>query len=192
MKTITIKGTLRNDLGKKSSQTLRNEGLVPCVMYGGDQPIHFCATTISFKQAVYTPDFVKVNIELDGKEYPAIVKDDQFHPLSDKILHVDFLQLVSGKKVTVEVPVKVSGFAKGVQAGGKLEFKTKKVSVKTTADYLIDHINLDITNLEMGKSIKVRELQVEGVEIMTPGNIPVVSISIPRAVRQAAEAAAKK
>ncbi len=192
MKTITITGTLRNDLGKNSSQTLRNEGLVPCVMYGGEQPIHFCAPTNSFKNAVYTPDFIKVIVELDGASHPAIVKDVQFHPLSDKILHVDFLQLVPGKKVTVDVPVKVSGFAKGVQAGGKLEITTKKISVKTTSDFLIDHISLDITNLEMGKSIKVRELQVEGVEIMTPGNIPVVSISIPRAVRQAAEAAAKK
>lgn len=190
MESVKLTGSLRNGLGKKASTLLRRNEEVPCVIYGGSENVYFHAHQNAFKKAIYTDQFVKVIIDLGGKSYETIVKDAQFHPLSDKITHIDFLQLVPGKKVTVEIPVRVHGFSKGVQAGGKLMIATKKIKIKSSVENLVDHIDIDVTELEMGKSIKVKELSIANVEIVTPGNIPVVSVTIPRAARQEATAAA--
>jgi large subunit ribosomal protein L25 len=191
MESIKISGELRTETGKRASTLLRREEKVPCVLYGGAENITFTAPVKSFKKAIYTDKFVQVELSINGKTYNALVKDTTFHPLTDVVTHIDFLELVPGKKVNVEIPVKVHGFSKGVQAGGKVEISTKKIRIKSLVEKLVDHIDIDITNLDMGKSIKVKELSIDGVEIMTPGNIPVVTITIPRAAKQAATEAAK-
>ena len=192
MESVKLVGETRKELGKKASTLLRRENSVPCVIYGGSENINFHAPQSAFKKVIYTDQFVKIVITIDGKTIDAIVKDVQFHPLSDAITHVDFLQLVSGKKVVVEIPVRVSGFSKGVQAGGKLMISTKKIKIKAVVEDLVDHIDINVTELEMGKSIKVKEVQLPNVEILTPGNIPLVTITVPRAAKQEANAANKK
>lgn len=192
MESVKLVGETRKELGKRASTLLRRSNSVPCVIYGGSENINFHAPQSAFKKAIYTDQFVKVVIEIDGKSIETIVKDTQFHPLTDQITHIDFLQLVPGNKVVVEIPVRVFGFSKGVQAGGKLMISQKKIRIKSLVENLVDHIDIDVTNLEMGKSIKVKEVSIDNVEIMTPGNIPLVTVTIPRAAKQEATAAAKK
>jgi large subunit ribosomal protein L25 len=192
MESVKISGELRKETGKRASTLLRIEEKVPCVLYGGAENITFTSLVKNFRKAIYTDKFVQVELDINGKTYNALVQDKTFHPLTDVLTHIDFLELVPGKMVTVEIPVKVHGFSVGVQAGGKVEISTKKIRIKSLVEKLVDHIDIDITKLEMGKSIKVKELSIPGVEILTPGNIPVITITIPRAAKQAATEAAKK
>lgn len=193
MKTIALKGTLRSELGKKSTKALRREELVPCVVYGGEANIHFSAPAKDFRDLIYTNEFRKAAIEIDGQTVEAIIKDVQFHPVTDKILHIDFLQLVDGKALKTEVPVRLTGSPEGVKVGGVLVQKVRKLKLKTTPDKLSATIDVDVSALDLGKSIRIREVQVEeGIEIMNSGGIPLASIEIPRALRSAQTAAAKE
>lgn len=192
MESVKLVGETRKDIGKRASSLLRRSNNVPCVIYGGKENINFFAPQSAFKKAVYTDKFHKVAIEIGGNTIETIVQDIQFHPLTDQITHIDFLQLVPGNKVTVEIPIRVHGFSKGVQAGGKMMIATKKVKIKALVENLVDHVDVDITNLDMGKSIKVKELNLPNVDILTPGNIPVVNITVPRVAKVDATAAAKK
>lgn len=192
MESLQLSGISRTELGKKNSNHTRKDEKVPCVLYGGEKNINFDAPYKSFKKIIFTDEFIKVDLDIDGSHHQAIVQEVQFHPLSDKIMHVDFLELLPGKKVVVDIPVRVSGFAKGVQAGGKLEVKMKKLRIKTTFENMIDQVHLDITDMEMGKTIKVKDLNLPGIDIVTPATSPVVQITIPRAARAAAEATPAK
>jgi large subunit ribosomal protein L25 len=194
MQSVSLVGQRRTDLGKKASNDLRKSGSIPCTIYGGKENVNFSAPYNSFKNIIFTDKFMKVAIDVDGAQHEALVQSTQFHPVSDRITHIDFLELTPGKKIVVDIPVRVSGFAKGVQAGGKLEQKLKKIRVKVAVESMIDEIHLDITDLDMGKSIKVKDLNYDGIEMLTAANNPVVAISIPRAARgaAAADAAAKK
>ena len=180
METIEIIGYKRANLGKKDSKKLREDGNVPCVLYGGDEQIHFHAPMILFRDLVYTPgaNFIKLNIE--GLEIDAILQDIQFHPVSEIILHADFLQLKDEKKIKMEIPVKIIGDSPGVQQGGKILMRIRKLSLMAYPKNMPQFDEVDISNLELGKSIKVEELLTEEYDILNSPVVSVVSVNIPR------------
>lgn len=191
MKSVAMFGYLRDGVGKSSTKTLRNEGKVPCVLYGGSEHIHFSMYAQDFKPLVYTPNTYKVKLEIEGKIYHAILKDIQFHPVNDTIVHADFLEINESKPVSLQIPVKIEGNSVGVRAGGKLIVKAKKLLVKGLASLMPDSITVNIDDLEIGKSIKVGDLSVsEGLTILDSPNNPVVSVKTTRAAASAAAAAA--
>lgn len=194
MKTIALKGAPRTELGKKGTKALRNANLIPCVLYGGEQNVHFSATPMDLRDLIYTDEFRVASVEVDGKSYDAIIKAIQFHPVTDRILHVDLLQLVEGQPVKAEIPLRMVGTARGVRVGGVLMQKVRKVKVQTTPDKLSAFINVNVEHLALGKSIRVRDIEpAEGVEIMNAGGIPIASVEVPRALRSAeARKAAEK
>ncbi len=187
MESIAITGNPRNELGKKSSRMARREGQTPCVIYAsGQDNVHFAAETSNFKELIYTPDFKIADISVSGSNYKCIVKDIQFHPVTDEILHIDFLQLVDGRSMKVEIPVRFKGIAPGTKAGGKLTQKLRRVKVKTTPEHLTDELYVDITQLDLGQSVKVRDIELkDGMELETSPGIPVASVIVPRALRSA-------
>ena len=190
MESIAIKGNVRTDFGKQSSKAARRTNQIPCVIYGGEKVIHFTAPTLAFKKLIYTADFKMVEIEVDGKTYKCILKDAQFHPVTDNLLHIDFLQLVDGQPIKVEIPVRFKGVAPGVKTGGKLYQKLRAVKIKTTPEHLVDEVLVDISELNLGQSIRVRDIEIgEGMEIMSSLGIPVASVEVPRALRSADAAA---
>ena len=183
MKKHEIVGYQRANLGKSESKTLRAEGFVPGVLYGGQNQVHFYAPTILFRQLLSTPDAYEVTLNIEGTEYKAILQDTQFHPVNDMLLHADFLEIVDGKDVKVEVPVRFVGTAPGVQKGGKLLQKVRKLKLKGPADRIPDYVDVNVDDLDMGRTIKVNAVQLEGVEILENPSNPIVSIEIPRAMR---------
>ncbi|MFT5078734.1 MAG: large subunit ribosomal protein L25 [Planctomycetota bacterium] len=155
MKSITINGSQRESVGKKVTKALRDAGKVPCVVYGGEAPIHFSADELSFSKLVYTPDVHTVVIEMDGKKVDAILQDIQFHPVTDRILHVDFYQISEDKEVMLEIPVRVTGNAVGVRNGGTLRIVSRKLRVKALPSNLPDVIEVDITEMKIGEKLYV-------------------------------------
>lgn len=195
MQVITINGQIRKDLGKKGAKAVRDQEQIPCVLYGGDEVVHFSTTPADVRHLIYSADFKIAEVVVDGKPFKCILKDKQFHPVTDAILHLDFLRLVDDQPVKVEVPLRFKGTAAGVKAGGKLLQKLRTVKIKTIPQKLVDEINLDVSHLELGQSVRVRDIAaIEGVEILNSPSIPVATIEIPRALRSAAqaEAAGKK
>ena len=181
MKSITIKGSQRESVGKVSTKALRNAGKVPCVLYGGDKALHFSADELSFSKIVYTPNVYTAMIELEnGEKYKAILQDIQFHPVSDKILHVDFYQLHDDKEVTMEIPVKLEGNAPGVIAGGNLRFPYRKLKVKALPADLPDFITADISSLNIGDKLYVTELKNDQYTILHPDNTVVAQVRVSR------------
>ncbi len=180
METIEIIGYKRANLGKKNSNKLREEGNVPCVVYGGDEQIHFHAPMILFRELVYTPgaNFVKLNIE--GIEKDVILQDIQFHPVSEVILHADFLELQDNKKVKMDIPVKIIGDSPGVQQGGKILIRIRKLSVMAYPKNMPEFVEVDISELQLGKSIKVEDILKEQYEILNSPLVSIVSVNIPR------------
>ncbi len=193
MQVITIEGSSREALGKKAAKGLRGGGMVPAIIYGGNDLVNFAAPASAFRHLVYTPDFKVAEINLNGKTYRAYIKDLQFHPVTDALLHVDFVELVPGKTIKVEIPLRCEGNSVGVRVGGKLMQKMRKVLVKTTTEALVDHLSLDISALDLGKSLRMRDIKVnEQTTILNAPGIPVVTIEIPRALRAAQALAAKE
>ncbi len=193
MEIVNINGIKRTATGKKASKAVRNEGNVPCVIYGGGENVHFSAEPMAFRDIIYTPDFKLAHIDVDGTTYKCILKDMQFHPVTDSILHLDFVQLVDGQKVIVEIPIRFKGAAPGVKVGGKLTPTVRRAKVKTTPDKLVEALYVDISELDLGQAVRIRDIEAEeGLEIMNNGSIPVATIEIPRALRSAAAAEAKE
>ncbi len=189
---VAIKGEPRADLGKKGAKSVRHNGKIPCVLYGKDGVVHFSVTPPDVKSIVYTSDFKLAEVEVAGKKYKCYLKDKQFHPVDEKILHLDFLALSDGQKINVEVPVRFSGQAKGVKIGGKLQQNLRTVKIKTTPEFLVEEVTVDVSHLELGQSIRVRDIApIKGVEIMNSPGIPLATIEIPRALRSATTAAEK-
>lgn len=183
MQSITIKGSKRESVGKKASKALRNAEMVPCVLYGGDSPIHFTAEEKSFKSLVYTANAHTVVIELnDGGSFEAVLQDIQFHPVTDKILHIDFYQLFEDKPVTMNIPVKLNGNAPGVMNGGRLMFRNRKLTVKALPANLPDVINVDISKLRIGGTISVGDVLSEEYTFMHPDNTSIVQVKTSRNV----------
>ncbi len=186
MQTITINGNIREDLGKKATKANRKNGQIPCVIYGGKENIFFTATNNDFSGLVYTPDFKIAEINIGGKVTKAIMKEIQFHPVTDRILHIDFVELIPNQIVKVEIPIKLTGKAIGATKGGVVSQKLRRVLAKTTPECLVGSVEIDITNLDLGQSARVREItQIEGIEIMNTGVTPVATLEVPRAVRSA-------
>ena len=181
MKSITINGSTRKVLGKKSTKELRKQEMVPCVLYGEGEPVHFSAKELDFSKLVYTPNAHTVKIVLEKKELDAILQDIQFHPLSDKILHVDFYQLSENKEVSMEIPVKIEGSAPGVLiSGGVLILNQRKLKVKALPKNLPDYITADISKLELGDKLYCSELKDEKYEFLHPDNTVVCQVKVAR------------
>lgn len=191
MKSITIKGSQRESVGKAASKALRNAGQVPCVLYGGDNVLHFSASELAFKNIVYTPNVYTAAIELNGKTYNAILQDIQFDPVSDKIIHIDFYQLHKDKEITIEVPIQIEGTSPGIMAGGTLRIVNRKLKVKALPDNLPDFVPVDISGLEMGNKLYVTKLAQDKYKIMHPDNTVVCQVRVSRAAMKAAQDAAK-
>ncbi|MCB2194803.1 MAG: 50S ribosomal protein L25/general stress protein Ctc [Bacteroidetes bacterium] len=182
MKSVEIKGNLRNDLGKSSSKNLRKQDQIPCVLYGNGENVHFHTHENSFKEIVYTPNAYLVTIDIEGKQYQAVLRDIQYHPVTDKILHVDFFQVHEKEPVWIRVPVVLEGSSIGVLNGGRLVQKMRKVRIKGVPSALPDELKIDISNLAIGKSIKIADLQIEGLEFLEPENAVVVLVKTARSV----------
>lgn len=180
MDSIAIKGTVRTDLGTKYAKHLRREGQVPCVVYGGEETIHFSAPTLSFRDLVYTSTVHIAKIELDGKEVEAVMQDIQFDPVTDAITHIDFIQLVEGKPVTVNAPVRLNGNARGVRNGGKLKHFMRYLRVKALPENIPASIELDIADLRIGQTIRVSSVEAKGFEILSAANAVIVTIKTAR------------
>ena len=198
MKSIEIKGTARQDLGKKATRELRKNNGVPCVLYGVQKdenglPVatHFTVPVEGLRNLVYTPHIYSVNLNIDGQTVTAILKDIQFHPVKDNILHVDFYQITEEKPIVMEVPVQLEGLAEGVRAGGKLALQLRKLKVKALYNVIPERLTIDVTNLGLGKTIKVGELSFEGLELMNAKEAVVCAVKLTRAARGAATNAGK-
>ena len=185
MKSISIKATKREVVGKKEAKRLRLEGLVPGVLYGGEEPIHFQAPEKEFKSLIYTPNVYLVNLDIDGTVYQSIIQDTQFHPVEEQLMHVDFLRTSDEKMVKVEIPVKTEGFAKGIRKGGKLKLNLRTLKVKAMVKHLPDTIDINVDDLDLGQSYKVGSLQRENLEFLNAKAVPVVTIMMTRAARAA-------
>jgi large subunit ribosomal protein L25 len=191
MKSITIKGSERESVGKVATKAVRNAGAVPCVIYGGSQPVHFSAEEKAFKELVYTPNAHTVVIELGSKKFNAILQDIQVHPVSDRILHIDFFELKDDKEIIMEVPVKITGTSPGVLLGGVLNLNQRRLKVKALPKNLPDFVEANISELQMGNKLYVTKLAVNNFKLMHPDNTVVCQVKISRAAMKAAQEAAK-
>lgn len=185
MKSVVVEGNKRTSLGKKDAKKLRAEQNVPAVLYGGKEVIHFAVPFSNLRKLVYTPNVYLVDLVIDGEKYKAIVQDIQWHPVEEQILHIDFLMVHEDKPVKIAIPVQLTGLAKGIKAGGKLKNNLRQLKVKALASNLPDVITIDVTNLGIGQSIKVADLQEENLEFMDSKSSMVVSIITSRAALSA-------
>ena len=198
MKQISINGTARTELGKKAAKAIRNSGNVPCVLYGekkdaNGQPeaIHFSVSEKEINKLIYTPHIYLVDINIDGEDHKGILKEVQFHPVKDNVLHVDFLEVHAEKPIVMGVPIAPQGLAEGVRAGGRLITMIRKLNVKALYSAIPEKLNIDVTALQLGKSIKVGDLHFENLELVTPKEVIVCTVKMTRAAMGAAAAAAK-
>lgn len=191
MNVITLNADNRAVDGSVSANSLRKEGKVPGVLYGTDQNVHFSLAKMDLRKIIYTPNFNLVDLVVDGATYRCILKDYQMHPVTDELEHVDLLALQNGRTFKVEIPVRFTGTSVGVKAGGTIVQKVRKVKIKTTPEKLVDVFEVDITDLDLGQSVRIRDMVVgEGIEVMNPPAIPMATIEIPRALKSAQAAAA--
>jgi large subunit ribosomal protein L25 len=191
MKSVELQGTEREVRGKKGSKHLRAQENVPCVLYGNGENRFFYASESQFREIIYTPNVYLINLDLNGKKYKAIIQDIQFHPVTDKLVHIDFLEVTDNKKVVVNLPVTTSGNSQGVKEGGKLSIDKKRLKVRAFVKDMPEVVNIDITTLGMGKTIRIGDLQFDKVEFVEPVAMPVVSIKATRQAKEAAETTAK-
>ena len=198
MREFSINGSVRAIVGKKATKEVRKNGLVPCVMYGEKRdenglPVatHFVVNEKEINKIYFTPYVYLVNINIDGVEHKAIVKEVQCHPVKDNVLHVDFYEVVANRPIVVGVPIAPKGLAEGVRAGGKLMAMIRKINVKATYDLIPEKLDIDVTNLGLGKSIKVGDLSFEGLELVTPKEVIVCTVKMTRAAMGALAAANK-
>ena len=186
MKTLDIKATKRADFGKKAAKAFRREGQLPCILYGCGEEVAFTVDTKSVTPLIYTPNSFIVNIEIDGKVEQAVMREVQFHPVREQILHIDFYRVQEGKPVAIDVPVRLTGNSEGVKAGGKLVLSKRKIRVSGMLENLPDELVIDITSLGVGKSIFVGDLQYENLTMLTPATTAVCAVRVTRASRGAA------
>ena len=198
MKEIEVTGKVRTDLGKKASKLLRKEGLIPCNIYGEKKDENGAPVAFSFvspmselRKIVYTPHIYVVKLVIDGEVHTAVMKELQFHPVTDALLHIDFYEVNEQKPITIGIPVKLNGLAQGVRDGGRINLSIRKINVTAPYKAIPEHLDIDVTNLQLGKSIKVGELQFEGLTLSTPAEVVVCSVKATRASRSAAAAAAQ-
>lgn len=193
---INLSGKKRSDIGKKASKIMRKEGLIPCNLYGEKKGANGLPEALAFsipfaelRKAVYTPNIYVINLSIDGEAHIAIIKEIQFHPVTDAILHVDFFEITPEKPITVGIPVNLVGLAAGVRLGGRMSLSIRQIKVKAPYKQIPEKLDIDVTNLEIGKSIKVGSLSFDGLEIATPAEVVVCSVKMTRAAQAAAAAA---
>lgn len=180
MKSVSVSGSPRENVGKKDAKGLRRQGLVPCVLYGGKEQVAFAMPELSFRDIIFTPDACLIKLEVNGKTYNSILQDAQYHPVSGKIVHCDFLEIFPDKPIKMDVPIRVTGNSPGVIKGGKLITKLRKLKVKGLMDALPDTIEVNISKLNIADSVKVGQLSVEGIEFLDPANAVVVIVKMTR------------
>ena len=190
MEKVVINGTPRTELGKKATRALRKAGNTPCNLYGGKETLNFYAPTASFRKLIYTPDFRVAEINLDGKTYTAIVKDSQYEPISDALLHLDFQEMVDSVKVKVAIPLRLKGTPKGITDGGVLEVVFKKLNILALPKDIPNSIEVDITTMQLGDIRRIKDIELPGVTILHAGSNPFARVQIPRAVKEEAPSAA--
>ena len=196
MKEINVAGKKRTDTGKKATKELRKQGYVPCNLYGekkdtngNPEALAFAILATDLRKVVYTPHIYVVNLDIDGEKHTAVMRELQFHPVTDALLHIDFYEINEKKPITIGIPVKLNGLAQGVRDGGKINLAERKLNVTAPYKQIPEVLDIDVTNLQLGKSIKVGELSFEGLEIATPAQVIVCSVKATRASRSAAAAA---
>lgn len=199
MKSIDVKGTARTATGKKATREIRKSGNIPCNLYGekrGEnglpEAINFTVTAAEVRNLVYSPDIYSVNLNIDGEEHIAIMKELQFHPVTDQLLHIDFYEITAEKPIVMEVPIKLEGLAEGVKAGGKLAASVRKLKVRAPYTQIPEKLNIDVTSLGLGKTIKVGELKFEGLELVTSPSVVVCQVKMTRSAMSAMASAGKK
>jgi large subunit ribosomal protein L25 len=181
MKSVSISGSPRANVGKTDASALRNSKRVPCVLYGGNDQVHFSVLEADFKDLIYTPHVSTVDLDVDGKNFKAIIQEAQFHAVKDNLLHVDFLEIIAGKPVTMNIPVRTTGTSPGVRNGGKLNKKLKTLRVKGLVEKMPDTIDIAINTLEIGQGVRVSDISIEGLTFLNAANITVVSVQTTRA-----------
>lgn len=191
MKSIAISGSLRKNVGKRDAKELRYEGKVPAVLYGSNEQVHFSVSAADLKAVLYTPEVVFVELNIDGNNVKAIVQDAQFHPLTDLVRHIDFLQLSDDKEVSMQIPINLVGTSPGVKMGGKLVQKLRKLRVKALPANMPQEINVPMESLEVGKSFRVRQVELDNAKVLNNSDDTIVSVIMSRALRQAEQEAAK-
>ena len=191
METIKISGVKRNAFGKKESKLIRKEGLVPCTIYGRGETIHFFFFYVSVKTVIYTPQSYLVEFDIDGQKEVGVMREVQYHPVNDTILHIDFYHVIPGKPIAIDVPVRLSGSSEGVKQGGKLILSKRKLRISATMENLPDELVVDVTTLGLGKSIFVGDLKYDNITLLTPATTAVCAVKMTRAARGAAAAATK-
>ena len=198
MKQISISGTVRTDLGKKATKEIRNNGNVPCVIFGEKKDengnpiaVHVSVSEKEINKLIYTPHIYLIDINIDGTDHKAILKEVQFHPVKDNVLHVDFYEVHAEKPIVMGVPVQATGLAAGVRAGGRLMMMVRKLKVRAMYDQIPEKLTVDVTNLNLGKTIKAGDLHFEGLEMVTPKEVIVCAVKMTRAAMGAAAAAAE-
>ena len=192
MKSVQLSGSLRANVGKVNAKAVREKGNVPCVIYGGKEQIHFEADIRAFKPVIFTPNAHIVEIDLGGKVYKTVLQEAQYHKITDNLIHADFLEIQEGKPVTANIPIVITGQSDGVKKGGKLVLKMRKLKVRGIAATLPDTIAIDITKLDIGDSIAVGDIVVEGATLLNAKNVSVVSVTTTRAVAATENAAPAK
>jgi large subunit ribosomal protein L25 len=192
MKSVTLRGSLRANVGKVDAKAIREKGNVPCVIYGGKEQIHFEADIRAFKPVIFTPNAHIVEVNLDGKVYKTVLQDAQYHKINDKLIHADFLEIVEGKPVTANIPVVLTGQSEGVKKGGKLVLKLRKLKARGLANELPDSIDIAIDKLDIGDGIAVGDIEIKGVTLLNAKNVSVVSVQTTRAVAAENNAAPAK
>ena len=188
MKTLVVKGQKRNSLGKKEAKLLRSQKLVPSVLYGAGEPVHFAVPFSELRQLVYTPEVFLIDLDIEGAVYTAIMQDIQWHAVEEQALHVDFLKIEENKKIKIDLPIKIVGLAKGIKAGGKLKINLRRLKVKALAKDLPDSIEVNVTKLGIGQSIKVGDLSLKDIEILDKKSNVVAAVTVTRAAKSAAGA----
>ncbi|MDR1739019.1 MAG: 50S ribosomal protein L25/general stress protein Ctc [Candidatus Symbiothrix sp.] len=183
MKTFKLTGSARANIGKKAAKAYRKDALVPSVLYGGEQVIHFTVSKEGVRKLIYTPEVQLVDLSIDGAAYTAILKDSQYHPVSDELLHIDFMQIFENKPVVIEIPIVLEGLAEGVKAGGKLSLEMRKLKVKGLYKDFPETLVINIENLGLGKTIQVSDLKFDNLELLNAKDNVVVSVKLTRAAR---------
>ena len=191
MKKFSVSGNVRKGLGKKESQLLRSEGKIPCVLYGIDQPVHFSVDKKDVAKLIYTPNVYIVDLTIDGKANQAIMKDLQFNPVTDEVIHIDFLKVSDSEPIKIEIPVEVTGYAQGLRKGGKLQIEVRRLKALGLAKDLPDTIKIDVTSLDINQSLRVGDVKIENVTILNGKSVPVARVMMTRAARAASQSSGK-
>lgn len=192
MKNLQLNGTLRSVFGKKATKLIRKDGDVPCVLYGGKEVVHFQVKDNDIHGLIYTPEIFTVELNIEEKKYMSILQESQFHPVSDKVLHLDFIEIFDNKPILMDVPVRLKGLSQGVKDGGKISQELRKIKVKGLYKNIPEVLNIDVTALELGKTLQVGQLNFDNLELMTGKPVVVCAVKLTRVARGLAAAAAQE